>query len=78
MRERLLAALTGFFGILAALLACIGLYGLLAYQTVRRRGEIGIRLALGATRGQIMRPLRTSKAAVSFRPARWNRGSVCR
>ena len=54
MRERLLAALTGFFGDLAALLAGIGLYGVLAYQTVRRRGEIGIRLALGATRGQIM------------------------
>lgn len=53
-RERLLAALTGFFGILAALLASIGLYGVLAYQTVRRRSEIGIRLALGATRGQIM------------------------
>ena len=54
MRERLLAALTGFFGALAALLAGIGLYGVLAYQTVRRRGEIGIRVALGATRGQIM------------------------
>jgi predicted permease len=54
IRERLLAALSGFFGILAALLASIGLYGVLAYQTVRRRSEIGIRLALGATRGQIM------------------------
>jgi predicted permease len=54
MRERLLAALTGFFGILAALLASIGLYGVLAYQTVRRRSEIGIRLAMGATRGQIV------------------------
>jgi predicted permease len=53
-RERLLAVLSGFFGILAALLACVGLYGVLAYQTVRRRGEIGIRLALGAARGEIM------------------------
>ena len=53
-RERLLAALTAFFGVLAVLLAGVGLYGVLAYQTVRRRGEIGIRLALGAARGQIM------------------------
>ncbi|HWB97299.1 MAG TPA: FtsX-like permease family protein, partial [Bryobacteraceae bacterium] len=53
-RERLLAALTGFFGVLAALLASIGLYGVLAYQTIRRRGDIGIRLAVGATRGQIL------------------------
>jgi predicted permease len=54
MRERLLAALSGFFGALAAILATIGLYGVLAYKTVRRRNEIGIRVALGATRGQIM------------------------
>jgi predicted permease len=54
MRERLLAALSGFFGGLAALLAIIGLYGVLAYNTMRRRNEIGIRLALGATRNQIV------------------------
>jgi putative ABC transport system permease protein len=55
MRERLLAALSGFFGVLASLLASIGLCGVLGYQIVRRRSEIGIRLALGATRGQIIR-----------------------
>jgi ABC-type antimicrobial peptide transport system permease subunit len=54
VRERLLATLSGFFGVLAGLLASVGLYGVLAYQTVQRRSEIGIRLALGATRGQIM------------------------
>jgi predicted permease len=54
MRERLLAALSGFFGVLASLLASIGLCGVLGYQIVRRRSEIGIRLALGATRGQII------------------------
>ena len=54
LRERLLAGLSGFFGLLAALLATIGLYGVLAYQTVRRRNEIGVRVALGATRGEIV------------------------
>src|SRR5690606_29808987 len=47
-QERLVAMLSGFFGGLALLLAAIGLYGITAYTVVRRRGEIGIRLALGA------------------------------
>lgn len=61
-RERLLAALTGFFGALAGLLAGIGLFGVLAYQAVRRRSEIGIRLALGATRWQIVQLVVTEAA----------------
>jgi ABC-type antimicrobial peptide transport system permease subunit len=46
--ERLMATLAGFFGTLAGLLAVIGLYGILSYMVARRRGEIGIRMALGA------------------------------
>ena len=54
VREKLLALLSGFFGILAALLAMVGLYGVIAYIVARRRQEIGIRVALGANRGQVV------------------------
>jgi predicted permease len=51
---RTLAALSGFFGGLALLLTMIGLYGIASYSVQRRRGEIGVRVALGATRSRIV------------------------
>jgi predicted permease len=55
LRDRLMARLSGFFGILAVLLATVGLYGVIAYMVERRTSEIGVRLALGANRTSIMR-----------------------
>jgi predicted permease len=52
-QERLVAALSSAFGVLALILACVGLYGVMAYGVARRRAEFGLRLALGASRGDV-------------------------
>jgi predicted permease len=53
-QPRLIARLTSIFGVLALVLACLGLYGIMSYTTQRRTSEIGVRIALGSTRSSIL------------------------
>jgi ABC-type antimicrobial peptide transport system permease subunit len=53
--ERITAQLSSFFGLLALILACLGLYGLLSYEVTRRTREIGIRMAIGAQSHNVVR-----------------------
>jgi ABC-type antimicrobial peptide transport system permease subunit len=54
VRDRMMAMLSGFFGLLAAVLVVVGLYGVLSFFIAQRRNEIGIRVALGARRIQVI------------------------
>jgi putative ABC transport system permease protein len=55
LREKLMATLSGGFGLLAGLLSTLGLYGVMAYMVAGRRNEIGVRMAFGANRAHVMR-----------------------
>jgi len=67
LQERLFAGLLSAFGSVALFIACLGIYGMLAYLVTRRTAEIGIRVALGAQRTDVMRMvIRESLAPVTL------------
>ena len=82
IRERVLALLAAGFGLLALLLAAIGLYGLVAYGVTERTQELGVRLALGARRSQMLRLVLAdgmrlvASASLLGVPAAWARITV--
>jgi len=64
--DRMMARLSGFFGILAALLVVVGLHGVLSYFLAQRRSEIGIRMALGASRSRVIAAMLRNASIMLF------------
>jgi predicted permease len=65
VRERTLALLSAWFGVLAVVLACVGLYGVMSHQVTQRQQEIGIRLALGADSSRVLAAMLREAAMVA-------------
>jgi predicted permease len=65
-QERTISELSSFFGLLAVLLACLGLYGLMSYTVARQTNEIGVRMALGANQGDLVRSILGQGARLAF------------
>jgi predicted permease len=63
-QEALFARLSGFFGVVTLILACVGLYGLTSYLVQRRTGEIGLRMALGARPARVLRMILSDSSAL--------------